>query len=87
MNTETERWIPEDEPGEAWFAVRQVLRHQLTTYEEQITIWKAPTFEEAARRARVEGELTADTLNAELLPWSKSSVSANIRLTVRKSSR
>jgi hypothetical protein len=66
-----ERWIPDDDPSEAWFAVRQVVLHHDTTYEERITIWKAPTFDEAVQMAEVEGAEYARIVEAVLLGLSQ----------------
>ncbi len=71
MNDEIARWIPQDDPAEAWFSVRHVLRHQLGTYEEVVTIWRARSFAEAERRASAEAMETAKALDAELLSFAQ----------------
>jgi hypothetical protein len=68
MSGREDPWIADGDPGAAWFSVRQVLRHSGATYEEQVTLWKAPSFEEAERRARLDAEERAGDVGAELLP-------------------
>jgi hypothetical protein len=64
------RWIPEGDPDAAWFAVRNVFRRG-SAYEERVTLWKAPTFEAAERRAQIESEEYAKTLETELLDFAQ----------------
>jgi hypothetical protein len=64
------RWIPDDDPEAAWFAVRNVFRRG-DSYEERITLWKAPTFEEAEHRAQIEIEEYAETVEMELLHFAQ----------------
>jgi hypothetical protein len=66
-----ERWIPDDDPSAAWFAVRQLLLHGDTTYEERITIWNAPTFAEAVEKAEQEGAEEAQIVGASLLGFAQ----------------
>jgi len=52
-------------PNQAWFAVRCVVHHRdLGVYEERITLWQAPSFDEAIRLAEHEARDYASGLNA-----------------------
>ena len=59
------------EPYADWFAVRRVLLHPDSTYEEQVTIWLAPSFEEAEARAHQAASELAEILEARLLPLAQ----------------
>jgi hypothetical protein len=71
VREESGPWIPADDPDAAWFAVRQLFLHSGSMYEEQVTLWRAPTFEEAERRARLGAEEHARDVEAELLPLAQ----------------
>jgi len=63
--------IERSEPEGAWFAVRRVLLHPDSTYEEQVTIWHSPSFEEAEARAHRAASELAEILEARLLPLAQ----------------
>jgi hypothetical protein len=62
--------IPPDDPSAQWFAVRNVFRRE-SFYEERITIWNAPTFEEAERRAMLASEEQASALGNHVLSFAQ----------------
>ena len=57
--------IPRDEPSAQWYAVRNVF-HRSGVYEERITIWNAPTFAQAERRAMLRSQEYATTLGEDV---------------------
>jgi hypothetical protein len=59
------------EPYADWFAVRRVFLHPDSTYEEQVTIWLSPSFEEAEARAHRAASELAEILEARLLPLAQ----------------
>jgi hypothetical protein len=61
----------DDDPNVAWFAIRRVFLHADSTYEELITIWRAPTFQEAEARAHRAASELAEILEARLLPLAQ----------------
>ena len=63
--------IERNEPDAAWFAIRRVLLHPDSTYEEQVTIWCSPSLEEAEARAHHAASELADILEARLLPLAQ----------------
>jgi hypothetical protein len=63
--------IEGNDPDAAWFAVRRVLLHPDSTYEEQVTIWRSPSFEEAEARAHRAASELAEILEARLLPLAQ----------------
>jgi hypothetical protein len=68
VDADDAQWIDANDPDAAWFAVRRVFLHPDSTYEEQITIWRTATFEEAEARAHDAASELAGILEARLLP-------------------
>ena len=68
MDADDAQWVDANDPDAAWFAIRRVFLHPDSTYEEQITIWRSPTFEEAEARAHDAATELAEILEARLLP-------------------
>jgi hypothetical protein len=66
------KWIPESDPNAYWFAVRLVVLHGDSHYEETITIWNSPDAETAMDRARRKGEDVASTVGGRILPFAQS---------------
>jgi hypothetical protein len=62
--------IPIGDPGAAWFAVRNVFRSG-DYYEERITLWNAPTFESAEKRAEQAAKEDAEILGEDLLGFAQ----------------
>jgi hypothetical protein len=65
-------WIPESDPDSYWFAVRLVVLHEESHYEETITIWKSPDAETAMERARRMAEDVSSTVGGRTLPFAQS---------------
>ena len=52
-------------PNQPWFAVRCVLHHRdVSVYEERITLWQTPSFDEAIRLGEHEARAYASGLTA-----------------------
>lgn len=68
---------PENLPVEPWYAVRAVIRFNdgepTSTYEERITLWRAPSADEAIELAEAEATNYAESLeHAEYTGFAQS---------------
>jgi hypothetical protein len=77
VGNEGEPFDPEDPPVEPWYAVRVVIRFgddgPTSTYEERITLWRAPSADEAIEMAEAEAAGYAESLeNAEYTGFAQS---------------